>query len=49
VAPPVIVIQPSLVAASQRHPVPVVTLNDPLPPSTGYNQLLGLRANVQLA
>jgi hypothetical protein len=48
VAPPVMVIQPSVVFASQKQPAPVVTLNDPFPPSTGYNQLLGLRANVQL-
>src|SRR5262245_4490174 len=49
VAPPVIVIQPSAVAASQWQPAPVVTLKKPLPPSTGYNPLPGLRANVQLA
>jgi|SRR5215831_731703 len=49
VAPPVMVIQPSLLAAFQRQPAPVVTLNEPLPPPMSYNQLLGLRANVQLA
>src|SRR6266508_4676428 len=49
VSPPVMVTQPSVVFAFQWQPAPVVTLNDPLPPSTGYNPLLGVRANVQLA
>jgi len=34
VAPPVIVIQPTLMAAFQRQPAWVVTLNEPLPPVT---------------
>lgn len=48
VAPPLMVIQPLALPASQWQPAPVVTLNEPVPPSTGYCQLLGLRANVQL-
>src|SRR5262245_18543414 len=43
------VIQPALGTASQWHPAPVMILNELVPPSTGYCQLLGLRANVQLA
>src|SRR5262245_13668262 len=48
-APPVMEIQPSAVVALQSQPASVVTLNDPLPPPVPYNQLLGLRAKVQLA